>query len=407
MAQEDVHECRTRSPYLIKGEGDSSTYEYDPHDPEQIVARYKDVTIPQLVKKIRDDLRKEATLGPIRAEDAVKKFQEGLAFIEKEYDTIPQIIEEYDKAHDGFEEPGEMYCTAERQWKAIKDFVKYATEIVTVDPPIRLEDNIKYAIEELRDPKYVTDLEVKKAEEEGGSSQYSDHSYTKFKKAVKSFRSIKTCLDRRTEEEELITNRYITNKEFKKTAEGYFSEMKELYDIASDYSNKKKYKALYATYLEANWVWEKIKSLSPKGDDPPPDPKITEWLRRRLTVGLKQSLFAKHELFCWHDDWLKKQLAVGVKKAANDEFLSNRRKNFTREAEDVQPQTRPPEPEDQSAVETPVVPPTLPSVVPSDTSAEVSAETSTPSEATSEATPEAPQRSSRKSSAKRGSQRNS
>ena len=317
MAEAGAHQCKTLSPYLRD--------DYRPIQQQQCKAEYATYTIPQLVKDIRDKLKTEETEGPVRAADAVKTLQEGLAFIEKEYDTLPQIIEDYEKTYPEFKDPGAKYCTAERQWCAIQEWVDDAD----------LEDPIKYAIEVLRTEKYLAKTD--------SSNLPTDHPYQKFYEAEKLFRSIKTCLDQRTEEEESITHEYIKNKDFKKIAESWFTELKTLHDSANDYNTKKKYTSLYAIYLEASQVWKKIVGLSrPQEQETAQNP---EWLQNLLREGLKQSLFAKHERFLWHDDWIKKQTAVVTTKAANDLFTGSRRKNFTREAEDVPPKQRPSQPD--------------------------------------------------------------
>jgi len=313
MAEAGAHQCRTLSPYLRE--------EYKPIQQQHCKPEYDTYTIPQLVQDVRDKLKTEETEGPIRAAEAVSTLKEGLAFIEEEYDALPQVIDDYESAYPEFKDPGATYCTADRQWHSIKDWVCDA----------KLDDATQDAIKKLRTEKYLSKTDQ--------SDLPADHPCRKSSEAELTLRSLKTCLDQRTEEEESITNQYITNKDFKATVEAWFAELTTLHDSAKEYYTKKKYRSLFALYLDACQVWKKIKGLC-QGDEA----QNPEWLKKLLTEGLKQSLFAKHERFLWHDDWLKKVTAVVDTKAACDAFTSSRRKNFIREAEDVQPPPRPAHP---------------------------------------------------------------
>ena len=284
---------------------------------------YENATIRQLIKDIKDALQDPRNSW---TPAAVQKLQGDISFIEKEYDTIPQLVAAYEQFYPDLKETGAKYCTAERQWAAIKEWVCNA----------KLIQSIKNAIEDLRNRSYrdENDDDFKEYCDETKQSNDPTHPKCILDKAEKDFISIKSCFDQRKDEEEAITKIYTKRKDFKKTVEDWLGDLKTLYDQANDFNMKKKYRSLYAIYLEASQVWKKIKRLSSHSE-----PQDAAWFQKDVTEHLKKSLIAKHELFLWHDDWLKKQNALAKAKAAYEAFTSSRRKDFLREAEDVPPKT--------------------------------------------------------------------
>jgi hypothetical protein len=226
-------------------------------------------------------------------------------------------------------ESGAKYCTAERQWAAIKEWVAKVTDA-------DLDQSIKNAIEDLRNSNYrdENDDDFKKYCDETDQHDNPTHPKCILDKAQKDFTAIKSCFDQRKDEEEEVTKIYVKKKDFKKTVEDWLGDLKTLHEKANDYNTKKQYIALYAVYLEASQVWKKIKRLSSTSE-----PQNPAWFKKDLTEKLKKSLIAKHELFRWHDYWLEKLNALAKAKAAYELFTSSRRNNFIREAEDVPPKT--------------------------------------------------------------------
>ena len=146
--------------------------------------------------------------------------------------------------------------------------------------------------------------------------------------AIEAFRRLKSCCQQSKEAEEDASALYTEAKTFQATAESWFTDLEALYAAAKNDFERKKYRALYAYYLEACQVWAKIEDLSSVPQDP-------EWLRQKLVAELKNVLITKDEHFLWHDCWLKMQLAVTTAQASYDDYKTNRRKNFVLEAEDV------------------------------------------------------------------------
>jgi hypothetical protein len=306
MGETSHHQCETKSCFQNKAE-----------------SKYKNYTIRQLIKDIKNDLQ-----DPEKAwvPEAVQKLQGDLSFIEKEYDAIPQLVAAYEQFYPDLKESGPKYCTAERQWTAIKEWVAASN----------LDQHIKDAIEELRNSNYRSenDDDFENYCNDTDQCAHPTHPKCILDKAEKEFLHIKSCFDQRKEEEESITKIYTKEKDFKKTVENWLGDLKTIYDQANDFNMKKKYRSLYAVYLEARQVWRKIKRLSSNSE-----PQDAAWFQKDLTEQLKKSLLAKHELFCWHDDWLKKQNALAKAKVDYEAFTNNRRKDFLREAEDVPPKT--------------------------------------------------------------------
>jgi hypothetical protein len=116
-------------------------------------------------------------------------------------------------------------------------------------------------------------------------------------------------------------------KNFTKTADGWFTELTNLHGQTKGYNDKKKYGALHAVYLEAEQVWQKINDLSAK---------TPAKLKKKLSKALWEVLQAKDEKFRWYKDWLDKQQDVTNAQANYDTFKTNRRRDFIWEAEDVE-----------------------------------------------------------------------
>jgi hypothetical protein len=288
---------------------------------QEAESKYKNYTIRQLIKDIKNDLQ-----DPKKSwvPEAVQKLQGDLSFIEKEYDTIPQLVTVYEQFYPDLKESGPKYCTAERQWTSIKEWVTNSN----------LNQQTKDAIEELRNSNYRSENDDDFEKYCNDIKQNSEMTHPKciLDKAEEDFLHIKSCFDQKKEEEESATKIYTKKKDFKKTVEDWLGDLKTIHDQANDFNMKKKYRSLYAVYLEARQVWRKIKRLSSNSE-----PQDAAWFQKDLTEQLKKSLLAKHELFCWHDDWLKKQNALAKAKADYEAFTNNRRKDFLREAEDVPP----------------------------------------------------------------------
>jgi hypothetical protein len=277
-----------------------------------------DETIRQILKKLKEELQ---CLLP---SDATKKFLTDITFVEQEYNGLPDVVAEYEAAYPGYKQSGPQYNTAECQWN----------EIIKWDQSSPLSCKIKRAIKELREESYRDGTEEPPCLNE-------NHPKEILEKSQQAFRSIKSCYDQRQEEEGEILAEYNEKKTFKKTVDGWFTDLKDLHGQTKNYNDKKKYGSLHAVYLEAEQVWRKINGLTSKTPaevKPPTESKLKTpaELKKELTEKLWKVLQAKDERFRWHQDWLDMQLAVTNAQTNYDTYKVNRRKDFIREAEDVE-----------------------------------------------------------------------
>jgi len=269
-------------------------------------------TIRQILKKLKEELEALSRLSP---SDATKKFQTDITFVEQEYNGLPDIVAEYEAAYPGYKQSGPQYNTAECQWNEIQKW----------DHNSPLSPKSREAIRTLRVDSYRSETEVPPRLNE-------DHPKKVLKNSQKAFRSIKSCYDQRQEEEGERLVKYNEEKAFKKTVESWFADLKDLHGQTKNYNDKKKYGSLHAVYLEAEQVWKKIHDLTAET----PAALTPAAFKKKLTDKLWRVLQAKDERFRWHQDWLAKQLAVTLAQTNYDTFKANRRKDFIREAEDVE-----------------------------------------------------------------------
>jgi hypothetical protein len=279
-----------------------------------------DETIRQILKKLKEELQ---CLLP---SDATKKFLTDITFVEQEYNGLPDVVAEYEAVYSGYKQSGPQYNTAECQWIEIRKWDQSS-------PPL---GNVKEAIKTLREESYRDETEF--TEEEPPNDNHPKKILDESKRA---FRSIKSCYDQRQEEEGDILAEYNEKKTFKKTVDGWFTDLKDLHGQTKSYNDKKKYRSLHAVYLEAEQVWRKINGLTSKTPAELKTPaesklKTPAELKKELTEKLWKVLQAKDERFRWHQDWLDMQLAVTNAQTNYDTFKTNRRKDFIREAEDVE-----------------------------------------------------------------------
>jgi hypothetical protein len=260
-------------------------------------------TIPQILKRLKKELQ---GLPP---SDATKKFQTDITFVEQEYNGLPDIVAEYEAAYPGYKQCGPLYNTAECQWNEIRKWEHESHP--------HLPKESRKAIKDLREDSYRSETE---------ECLNDDHPKRVLEKSQEDFRSIKSYYDQSQEEEVQILAQYNEKKAFKRTADSWFNDLKDLHGQAKNYNDKKKYRSLYAVYLEAEQVWKKIYDLT---SETPAE------LKKKLTCKLRKVLQAKHTRFHRHKDWLDRQLAVTNAQTNYDTFKSNRRKDFIREAEDV------------------------------------------------------------------------
>lgn len=260
-----------------------------------------DNTIRQLLKTLKEELQRTPS------SEATQKLQTDITWIEEKYNELPDIVAEYDAAYPDFKQSGSQYNTAESQWNEIKKWDNNST----------LPDNVKQTIKKLREESYREETEE--------SLNYA-HPKKILESSIQAFRSIKSCYDQRQEEEKYILFQYDKEKSFKNTADGWFADLKELHVQAKEYNEKKKYGSLHAIYLEAEKVWQKINGLASE------TPAV---LKKKLTDKLWEVLQAKDERFRWDQDWFDKQKDVDNAKTNYKMFNTNRRKDFIREAEDM------------------------------------------------------------------------
>ena len=204
-------------------------------------------TIRQLLKKLNQEVQPQNGYAP----EAVAILVADITELEKEYDGIAELVAGYEKVYPDLQKPGTKYCEAERQFQGMKKWVD--------DVKVASFDATKQAIDALRNLHYRDETEVP-------PDLPADHPKKRLDSAKEAFRIIKSCLDQRKEEEEEAKAEYTKTKAFQSTAEKWFTDLGTLYKEAQDYLARKNYKSLYATYLEADQVWNKIEKLSPSRD---------------------------------------------------------------------------------------------------------------------------------------------
>jgi hypothetical protein len=259
-------------------------------------------TIRQILKTLKEELQR------ISPSEATKTFQEDITLVEDEYNGLPDIVAEYEAAYPGFKKSGLQYNAAEIQWNEIKKWANNST----------LSDKMKQDIKKLREESY---------RDETKEPLNDTHPKKILENSKQAFRSIKSCYDQYQEEEEEIFTQYKEEKAFKMTADSWFADLKDLHERAKSSDDKKKYRSVYAVYLEAEQVWQKIIGLTSE---------TPAALKKELTDKLGKVLQAKDERFRWQQDWLAKDKDVTNAQTNYDTFKTNRLKDFLREAEDVE-----------------------------------------------------------------------
>jgi hypothetical protein len=263
----------------------------------------KTTTIRQMLKTLKEELQRTAP-----SEITNNFLTDDIAKVEQEYKELTDHVDEYETAWLLFKESGSQYNTAKIQWNEIKKWENNST----------LLDKTKQDIKKLREESYRDETE---------EPLNDAHPKKILENSKQVFRSIKSCYEQQQDEEKEISQQYDNEKKFKETAEGWFAALKDLHEQAKRSDERKKYRSVYAIYLEAEQVWQKINSLT--SETP------AAW-KKKLTETLGKVLQAKDERFRWQQDWLAKEQDVNNADINNKTFETNRLNDFIREAEDVE-----------------------------------------------------------------------
>jgi hypothetical protein len=258
-------------------------------------------TIRHMLKTLKEELQRTAP------SEATNDFLTDITKVEQEYNELPDIVAEYAAVYPGFKQSGTQYNTAKSQWNEIKKWETNST----------LLDNVKQDIKKLREESY---------RDETKEPLNDTHPKKILENSKQVFRSIKSCYEQCQDEEKDMFDQYNEEKAFKQTADGWFAELKDLHEQMKSFDDKKKYRSVYAVYLEAEQVWQKINGLTSE---------TPAALKKKLTDKLREVLQAKDERFRWRQDWLAKAQDVTNAQTNYATFKTTRLRDFIREAEDV------------------------------------------------------------------------
>jgi hypothetical protein len=259
-------------------------------------------TIRQMLKTLKEELQRTAP------SEATNNLQEDITKVEQEYNELLGIVGVYEAAYPGFKQSGSQYNTAKIQWN----------EIEKRKNNIALPDKVKQDIKKLREEYY---------RDETKEHLNDTHPKKVLESRKQVFRSIKSCYEKSKDEEVEIFDQYEEEKKFKETVDGWFTDLKDLHEQAKSSDDNKKYRSVYALYLEAEQVWQKINSLTSE------TPEV--W-KKKLRDKIVKVLQAKDERFRWQQDWLAKEKDMNNAQTNYDTFKTNRLRDFIREAEDVE-----------------------------------------------------------------------
>ena len=270
---------------------------------------------PPPAESIRQLLDKYmAELQGVPAEtEATKQFAKDLDDLAKEYDGVSAIVAKYRTAHQKFVE--QMKPVARIQRDEVESWS---------DDPDEIPDDLRATLDELS-TSYAQRAEAITSALEAAKSALND---------------LKSPLDKAKGAEADAQAAFERAKAFETTANGWFTELTGLHKSARAELDARNYRLVYAYFLEVEDVWGRIRSLDESLEGAPA--KTPNWLLQKLNQALRALIEAKRGRYLAHKEWLEKDKAVTTARANHKYFIDDggRRKDFLREAQDVEPGQR-------------------------------------------------------------------
>jgi hypothetical protein len=273
-------------------------------------------SIRRLLKAIEEELETDAD----NPTDATKKLGEDIKDADKEYLGIEAVVTSYEKFYDKLD----CLLADASKWKDeleswCKEKVNTATQV---------------EIKKLRD-KYD------QKEKERCCAWLADR---------EKLNQLKDCLGQATVKADEAKDDYSAYKDFEKTLNARFAELKSLFEKAGGLRAAEKHKSVCAVglefdevydYLGVVWTW-KAKGDECKGSSPTSTGDLKkEWspdeLKKALSNALRGLILARYQCFRWAKDLLKLQVNSKKNKEACDQIKKTRRDEFIQEAEDINP----------------------------------------------------------------------
>jgi hypothetical protein len=162
--------------------------------------------------------------------------------------------------------------------------------------------------------------------------------------------SLKNCLEQAKNKESEATDDLEATKNFEKTVKERFADLKALHAKAKTHYDNKEYKSVCVVELQFEKIYDSLGELplwsarrercdgegSQDGEAPDLKERTPEWLRERLTYGLRVLILAKYQRFRWHDYMLEKEKERTRSKELLEVFRAMRRTKCAQEAEELE-----------------------------------------------------------------------
>lgn len=270
-------------------------------------------TIGRLLNELEITLSHELEINP--DSEATKNFKKNLAILDKAYqEEIPKIVDDYQQEYPSWIR--EKLPKAEEQYKKL---VNWSDDI---DNPGK---EFRQAIKRLRE-KFYDDAE--------------NCLKVKWERTQQQLKNGKCCRDRALELKKRTEQEFDNHKKFKDTINNWFKELDSIYKKGEELLDQENYKALYAYRLEFYSILQEVRQIKPDETKRRIQNltivKDREWLKGLLTKYLRNYCLITYEFFYWQKNWI--ELLERERKAAKSyqDFKSNRREDFVREAQDVE-----------------------------------------------------------------------
>jgi len=243
------------------------------------------------IRERLNELLKLVQAGP--ESDATKKLKDDLDTLTKEYSGLTDVVGKYETAYKEF-------LNLKHQAEAHVEQMGKWTE--------KIKDEVKKPIDKLWDDSKTEHDKLKKEKEDSETA----------------LDSLKGAYDQAAAEESREAAIFQERKKFEDKAKSYFTDLTALQREADTYQKAGKERPLYAVYVVAKDLFQKIEDL----DDP------TQF-KTALDGSLRTLIDAKEKRFKAHKELLEKQEAAKNTKTNYDSFVEGRRKAFVRDAQDV------------------------------------------------------------------------
>jgi hypothetical protein len=260
------------------------------------------------IRQILDEAKQEIQNEPAETE-ATKQFQKDIDDMAKEYDGVSTIITKYQTTYTGFID------TKKPASRKLRDEVQAWSE------QQKIPDNLQTAIRELHK----------------GYSTKAQTIETTLQSAKTAFNDISSKLERAKAAEADTLAAFALSKSFENEANTWFTDLANLHKEAKAYLDANNHRLVFALFLEVEDVWLQIRGLDETVGSAVP--RTPDWLLHKLNAQLRAVIDAKHERYLAHKEYLQKQKALATAQANYKYFVQdgNRRREFVREAQDVEP----------------------------------------------------------------------